>query len=333
MSLSAIKWGVLGAAEIAREFTIPAIRDTEGSVPYALASRRGVPHGLVRRFGFETGYDDYEALLADPEVDVVYLPLPNDLHAQWTVKAAQAGKHVLCEKPAALNAAQAREAMNACEQAGVLFMEAMMYQFHAQHARARELIEAGVIGELRGMQVNLTFNLTKSLADFRHNTLSSGGGSLYDLGCYCIHVICSLLGVPDRVATMPRFAGPNRAEMAAATVFGYDNGLRAVFDCGMDTTLRHGYEVYGSDGSLRVHKAFAPQTDGAGCVELISASGNTTREPMTSFQYPNGVAHFADCVRHNRTPDYAPADVLANMRVLDACIESATSGRTIELEK
>ena len=334
MSLSAIKWGVLGAAEIAREFTIPAIRDTEGSVPYALASRRGVPHELIRQFGFATGYDNYDALLTDPQVDVVYLPLPNALHAQWAVKAAQAGKHVLCEKPAALNAAQTVDIVNACQQAGVLFMEAMMYQFHAQHARTRELIDAGAIGEVRGMQVKLTFNLTKSQSDFRHNTLAQGGGSLYDLGCYCIHAIRSLLGVPDRVATMPRFAGLNSAEMAATTVFGYDSGLRAGFDCGMDASLRHDYEVYGTQGALRVHKAFAPQPDGAGCIEQVADNGVVTAtEPVTSFQYPNGVAHFADCARHNRTPDYAPADVLANMRVLDACIESATSGRIVELEK
>ncbi|MES1936719.1 Gfo/Idh/MocA family protein [Salinisphaera hydrothermalis] len=333
MSRSSINWGVLGAAEIAREHTIPAILAADNSQPYALASRRGVPSALVERFGFATGYDDYEALLADPAVDAVYLPLPNDRHAEWTIKAARAGKHVLCEKPAALTAGQTREAIAACESAGVLFMEAMMYQFHAQHARVRELIAAGAIGEVRGVHVNLTFNLEKSLADFRHGGLETGGGSLYDLGCYCIHVIRSLLGEPDRVATVARFAGPQAAEMSAAVVLGYDNGAKAGFDCGMDATPRHAYEVYGTAGTLRVPKAFVPQPDGDGPIDIVDADGNTTVERVTSHQYPNGVAHFADCVLTGRRPDYSPHDVLANMRVLDACIESLTTSRIVSLEK
>lgn len=333
MSDSSINWGVLGAAEIAREHTLPAIVAADNSRPYALASRRGVPAELVEHFGFDTGYGDYDELLADPAVDAVYLPLPNARHAEWTIKAARAGKHVLCEKPAALTAEQTREAIAACESAGVLFMEAMMYQFHAQHARVRELIAKNTIGEVRGVQVNLTFNLEKSLSDFRHGRLEAGGGSLYDLGCYCIHAIRSLLGEPDRVATMARFAGPQNAEMSAAAVLGYDNGAKAGFDCGMDATGRHAYEVYGTAGTLRVGKAFVPQEDGDGPIEIFDANGNASVERITSYQYPNGIAHFADCVLTSRTPDYSPNDVLANMRVLDACIESATTSRIVELEK
>lgn len=332
MSRSSINWGILGAAEIAREHTIPAIVAADNSRPYALASRRGAPDELIERFGFETDYGDYDALLADPAVDAVYLPLPNDRHAEWTIKAARAGKHVLCEKPAALNAAQTREVIAACESAGVLYMEAMMYQFHAQHARVRELIVDGAIGEVRGVHVNLTFNLEKSLSDFRHGTLETGGGSLYDLGCYCIHAIRSLLGEPSRVATIARFAGPQNAEMSAAAVFGYDNGAKGVFDCGMDAAGRHAYEVYGSAGTIRVNKAFVPQTDGDGPIEVVDADGKTSIERVTSFQYPNGVAHFADCVLNARVPDYTPQSVLANMRVLDACLESVTAARFIELE-
>lgn len=332
MSRSSINWGVLGAAEIAREHTIPAMLAADNSRPYALASRRGAPEELVEHFGFATAYDDYDALLADPAVDAVYLPLPNDRHAEWTIKAARAGKHVLCEKPAALSAAQTREAIAACESAGVLYMEAMMYQFHAQHARVRALIADGAIGEVRGVHVNLTFNLEKSGSDFRHGTLASGGGSLYDLGCYCIHVIRSLLGEPGRVATIARFAGPQNAEMSAAAVLGYDNGAKAGFDCGMDTTGRHAYEVYGTAGTIRVRKAFVPQADGDGPIEVVDADGHTTVEQVTSFQYPNGVAHFADCVLNRRTPDYTPQSALANMQVLDACIESVTAARIVELE-
>ncbi|MGN8199012.1 Gfo/Idh/MocA family protein [Salinisphaera sp. RV14] len=333
MSRASINWGVLGAAEIAREHTIPAILAAENSRAYALASRSGVPRELVEHFGFETGYGDYDELLADPAVDAVYLPLPNGRHAEWAIKAARAGKHVLCEKPAALNATQTAEAIAACEAAGVVYMEAMMYPFHGQHTRVRELIADGAIGEVRGVHANLTFNLEKSLSDFRHGTLETGGGSLYDLGCYCIHVIRSLLGEPDRVATIARFAGPRNAEMSAAAVLGYDNGAKAGFDCGMDAVARHAYEVCGTAGTIRVNKAFVPQVDGDGPIEIVDAHGNTRIERVASFQYPNGVAHFADCVLDARVPDYAPKNVLANMRVLDACIESVTTSRLVELEK
>ncbi len=328
-----INWGVLGAAEIACEQTIPAIRAAPNSRAYALASRRGVPEALIERFGFATGYGDYDELLADPAVDAVYLPLPNARHAEWTIKAARAGKHVLCEKPAALTSVEARQAIAACEAAGVVYMEAMMYQFHAQHARVRALIDSGAIGDVRGVHVNLTFNLEKSLADFRHGAIETGGGSLYDLGCYCIHTVRSLLGEPDRVASVARFAGPQRAEMSAAVVLGYDTGAKASFDCGMDATGRHAYEVYGTAGVIRLNKAFVPQADGDGPIEIVDHRGRVTHEQVTSFQYVNGVAHFADCVINGQTPDYAPADVLANMRVLDACIESASSQRLIKLEK
>lgn len=332
MSRASINWGVLGAAEIALEHTIPAILSADNSRAYALASRRGVPGELVEHFGFETGYGDYDELLADSEVDAVYLPLPNDRHAEWAIKAARAGKHVLCEKPAALNAAQTAEAIAACDSAGVLYMEAMMYQFHAQHARVLELIENGAIGDVRGVHVNFTFNLEKSLSDFRHGRLSTGGGSLYDLGCYCIHVIRSVLGEPDRAATIARFAGPHHAEMSAAVVLGYENGAQAGFDCGMDAVRRDAYEVYGTAGTIRVSNAFVPQVDGDGPIEIVDAEGNTSIERVTSFQYPNGVAHFADCVLNTRVPDYTPESVLANMRVLDACIESVTTARIVELE-
>jgi predicted dehydrogenase len=181
------------------------------------------------------------------------------------------------------------------------------------------------------VQVNLTFNLEKSLADFRHGTFASGGGSLYDLACYCIHVIRSLLGEPDRVAAMARFAGPNEAEMSAAAVLGYDNGAKADFDCGMDATSRHAYEIYGTAGTIRVHKAFVPQPDGDGPIEIMDASGNATVEHIVSHHYPEGIAHFADCVLNARTPDHAPQDVLANMRVLDACVESAATSRIVQL--
>lgn len=162
--------------------------------------------------------------------------------------------------------------------------------------------------------------------------MDSGGGSLYDLGCYCIHAIRSLLGEPGRVATMARYAGLQDAEMSAAAVFGYDNGAKAGFDCGMDATGRHAYEVYGTEGTIRVGKAFVPQADGDGPIEIVDANGNTAVERVASFQYPNGIAHFADCVLGTRSLDYSPDDVLANMRVLDACIESATTSRIVQLE-
>ncbi len=143
---------------------------------------------VAKRFSIEKTYDSYEKLLDDPDIDAVYIPLPNHLHKKWVIEAAKKGKHILCEKPAAISSDEVREMENACKENGVLFMEAFMYYFHPQHERVKEIIDAGEIGDVSYMQAGFSFYLDEGR---RTNSIKmsdeTGGGSIYDVGCYAIH--------------------------------------------------------------------------------------------------------------------------------------------------
>jgi predicted dehydrogenase len=195
-----------------------------------------------------------------------------------------------------------------------------MYQFHPQHERARALVRTGEIGAIRGVNVSLTFNLVKLENNFRLGTIETGGGSLYDLACYCIHAIRKLLGEPAHAAAFGRYDDTGMVDWSTVAVLGYADGLKAGFDCGMDATGRHRYEIIGTQGTLRVLKAFVPQADGEGLIEITDNEGQVRHERVVADFYREGVAHFADCILSGRCPAHSPADTLANMRVLDACI-------------
>ncbi|MDR3644482.1 MAG: Gfo/Idh/MocA family oxidoreductase, partial [Clostridia bacterium] len=194
-----IKWGILGYANIARDELIPAILQSKNSEFYALASRApGKLESCRKSFNFEKGYVGYDALLNDPEVQAVYIPLPNSLHREWTIKAARCGKHVLCEKPVALNAAECMEMTEACESNHVLLMEAFMYRYSDRVRQLKKLLDSGMIGEIRHISASYRF-----LLDWGNDVRmvpELGGGSLYDVGCYPVNFIGMITGrVPSAV--------------------------------------------------------------------------------------------------------------------------------------
>lgn len=154
-----VKWGILGTARIAREQLIPALQREGHSEVVAIASKSGKARDVADRFGIPAAYDDYEALLGDPAVEAVYIPLPNGLHKEWAIKAARHGKHVLCEKPSALTSAETREILEACREHDVIFMEGFMYRHHPQHQRVKEIMQSGEIGEVVLFRASLHFLL------------------------------------------------------------------------------------------------------------------------------------------------------------------------------
>jgi predicted dehydrogenase len=194
-----VRWGVISTADIAVRKVVPGMLRAELCDVVAMASRSGErAEEAARTLGIPRAYGSYEALLDDPDVEAVYIPLPNHLHAEWTIRAAEAGKHVLCEKPLALTAAQAQGMVDACRGAGVLLTEAFMYRLHPQWVRVRELVEGGRLGELVAIQSAFTYrNLDP--ADIR-NVLDYGGGALMDIGCYPINLSRMLFRAePSRV--------------------------------------------------------------------------------------------------------------------------------------
>ena len=194
-----LRWGVLGYARIAREALIPAIQRSANSQFHALASRDAARLAEARaRFGVARTYPGYAELLRDPEVDAVYLPLPNSLHREWTIKAAEQGKHVLCEKPLALTAAEGREMAAACAAHGVTLMEAFMYRYTDRTRQVQEVLRGSLLGEIKSVSATFRFRLANPASIKLRPEL--GGGALYDVGCYPVNFIGLVADGPDAAA-------------------------------------------------------------------------------------------------------------------------------------
>ena len=181
------RWGILSTANIGRKAVIPALMESEQAQVAAVASRT-INHAqaFADEMGIPTAYGSYEALLADPEIDAVYIPLPNHLHKPWTVRAAEAGKHILCEKPLALNTEECQEMIAAAKANGVQLMEAFMYRYHPRVLAARQMIQDGAIGELKTIESAFTYR-NEDTTNIRFQP-EMGGGALLDIGCYCVNI-------------------------------------------------------------------------------------------------------------------------------------------------
>ena len=220
-----IKWGVLGTANIARGATIPGMQLADNCELYAMAGRSlEKAEAFQAEFGFEKAYGSYEALLADPAVEAVYIPLPNDLHCRWAIQALRAKKHVLCEKPLALTAAQAEEMFREAEANGVMLMEAFAYLHSPLTAALKAELDAGTIGDVLYMDsAFITSDYNMSNIRMRKET---GGGSVYDLGCYCVSQALWLLGEPQRVQAIADFRN-NGIDRLTTGMLGYADGKQA----------------------------------------------------------------------------------------------------------
>lgn len=321
-----INWGILGTAEIAEVQVIPAIQQASNASLAAIASGSGKEQAFAAKYNIPKAYGTYEELLDDPDIDMVYIPLPNGLHSKWVKEAAARGKHVLCEKPAALTAQETIEMIAVCEEKGVLFMEALMYQFHPQHQRVKELVQSGAIGEVALMRSSFTFMLKKIEGNFRLNP-QNGGGSIYDIGCYCIHAIREIMGEPAKVYCVGELSAVHQVDLSAVAILDFAGGARAYLDCGMNMSTRHEYEIVGTKGTIRVPKAFIPQADGEGLIQLIDLNGNIREEKLYGSYYKLGVEHLSSCLLEHTEPRYSKEGSIRNMKVIDACFASMASQR------
>ena len=331
-----VRWGVLSTAGIAQKEQIPAFLRSSNAVVTAIATGSGIEKAIevAKRFSIEKTYDSYEKLLDDPDIDAVYIPLPNHLHKKWVIEAARKGKHILCEKPAAINAEEVREMENACKENDVLFMEAFMYYFHPQHERVKEIIDAGEIGEVSYMQAGFSFYLDE---DRRANSIKmsdeTGGGSIYDVGCYAIHSLRNILGAePETVhvhaVTDPKF----RIDTDAVGYLTFPNGVRATFDCSFNLAMRNEYKVFGTKGSITLPRAYRPDNNGGDGLIIIETNGMSRTETITSDQYRNQIEHLSQAILDGE--DHVNHDFVNtynNMRVIDACMESIKTGNQVKL--
>lgn len=319
-----VRWGILSTANIGRVAVIPAIQASRNGQVTAVASRDAQKGAeFAARLGIGRSYGSYEALLDDPEIDAVYIPLPNSMHCEWAVKAARAGKHVLCEKPLALNAAQCLEMDAAARENHVLLMEAFMYRFHPRTERVIERVRAGALGPLRMIQSSFTFKITRP--DNIRLRADLGGGSLMDVGTYCVNLCRTLAGAePQEAQAIANWSESGVDEQMMGSLR-FADGLMAQVDCALTLSRREQYTVAGVNGYFHVPAAFVP---GKGEVFLHEFQDREeTRHPFEGKdEYQCMVEHFADCIFNRTQPRYTALEAAANMRVMEALYRSAQQG-------
>ena len=318
-----IRWGVLGTAGIARGCTIPGMKLAENCELFAIAGRSLEKAEQYREaFGFAKAYDSYEALLSDPEIEAVYIPLPNTLHCEWTLKAIEAGKHVLCEKPLAPTAVEAEALFRAADAKGVLLMEAFAYLHSPLIQAMKRELDSGVIGEIRYAEsAFITSDYDVSNIRMRRETL---GGSVYDLGCYCTSLLLWMLGEPEGVRAVADFSDRNVDRLATGYLI-YPNGCRAAFTCGM--TLATGQDrrvdrmaFHGTRGVLRSDAEF--NQAGRLSYQIVTDGGVVTRYVDAPQNYSLEVAQLGRCIALGEAPHVSRTFTLANARTLDRMLEA-----------
>jgi predicted dehydrogenase len=278
----------------------------------------------ARDLGLPMAYGSYEELLADTDVEAVYIPLPNHLHAEWIRKAADAGKHVLCEKPLAMNAPEAEQAISDARSKGVLVMEAFMYRFHPQWKRAREIVKAGEIGSVHVVSCVFTYT-QKDPANIR-NILSAGGGGIPDIGCYAVSSARFLVGrEPERVVSLVHRDPEMKTDILSSGILDFGTA-RSMFTVGTQTHPSQRVDVLGSGGMLSVILPFNAYPDSP--MQLSVTTGVGTRQVCTpaTDQYVEMFEAFSRAVREGAKEPTPAEDAVANMKVLDALFRSEKSG-------
>jgi len=335
MSDRQLRWGVLGCAGIAKRAVIPGIRQSRTGVVAAIASRdENKAKETAKEFDIPAAYGSYEALLEDPNIDAVYIPLPNHLHKEWTIRAAEAGKHVLCEKPIALNAREAEEMVEACARAGVLLAEAFMYRHHPRYRQIKEIIKSGEIGEIRGIHGAFTFNNAGDANNVRYKKYM-GGGSIYDVGCYPINAARFILEKEPEAATVQAFFSPqhDHVDMMASGLVEFPGDVALTFDCGMWAAGRNTLEIVGTEGRIEVPSAYVSKQDASSHFFVITNGGRREVEVPHVNQYSVQADDFAAAVFGEKEPLFKPQDAVLNMRVIDACLKSAETRSRVVIER
>ena len=318
-----IRVGILGAARIAPAAAIrPGRAVEEIEITTVAARHRERAAAFASKHGIPRVVDDYESLVADPDLDALYIPLPNGLHGKWTVAALAAGKHVLCEKPFTANAEEARRVADfAAAHPSLVVMEAFHYRYHPLFARVRQLIDDGAVGSVQHIDTWLCFPLLQR-GDIRWN-LELAGGALMDCGCYTLHMLRHLAGAePEVESAVARLRSPGVDRFMQAR-YRFADGSTGRTTCSMLSAqvLRAGFEVRGDGGSIRVFNPVAPQA-----LHRIVVRGrggrrveHVVRRPTYDFQ----MEAFADAVLHGTPPVTGPADAVANMALIDAVYRAA----------
>jgi len=326
-----LRWGVLSTATIAREKAIPGIKGADRCSVVAIASRdEERARAVATAHGIPTVHDSYEALLSDPGVDAVYIPLPNHLHAEWAIAAARAGKHVLCEKPLAMTAADAERMIDAADRAGVVLMEAFMYRHHPSWVTARQLVAGGRIGRLTSVQSWFSY-FNDDPRNIR-NIREAGGGALYDIGCYNVNLSRMLFGgEPRRVEASIARDPSSGVDVLTSALLEFDAGI-AAFTVSTRAEPDQRVHISGTEGRIEIEIPFNIPPDRPTRIRL-SHGGEPPVHPATevlTFEaadpYSCEATAFAAAVLDHAPVPVPPSDAVANLQVIERIFEAASPG-------
>lgn len=324
-----VQWGILGTATIAVEQVIPALLQSKKGAVRAIASRtieKAVK--AAKLFNIPDYYGDYDALLANTEIQAVYIPLPNHLHVEWAIKALHAGKHVLLEKPIGLSANEAQKLQEAAKKYPELkVMEAFMYKFHPQWIKVKALIDNGDIGVLKTIQSSFSFfdDDPKSIT----NSKAFGGGSLMDIGCYSISISRLLFSAePKSVSASIEYHPDYGVDILATGILEFENGSASFF-CGTQLDYTQQAQIFGTTGSIKFELPFNPENDKPAKIWLTKNEVTTEIEFEICNQYTLQADAFSSAIINNSRPPVNLNDAINNMIVIEKLHESNQKGQRV----
>ncbi|MEI9910951.1 MAG: Gfo/Idh/MocA family oxidoreductase [Bacteroidota bacterium] len=321
-----VRWGILSTAKIGREKVIPAMQAGNLCDVVAIASRNTEQGKLVAgKLDIPVVYDSYDKLLGDPQIDAVYIPLPNHLHVEWAIRSLQAGKHVLCEKPIGLSLAEARQLLQASQLHPQLkIMEAFMYRFHPQWIQAKKMVNDGTIGELKTIQSFFSYYNTDP-GNIR-NQKEAGGGGMMDIGCYCVSLSRFIFGEePVSVSGNVEFDPVLQTDRMASGILDFSTGT-ASFTCSTQLTPYQRVNILGTTGRIEIEIPFNAPTDKPTRIWLHTKDDTDEIVFDTANQYTIQCDLFSKAILNNEPVPTSLEDAVNNMKVIEAVFESA--GRT-----
>ncbi|MCI0551841.1 MAG: Gfo/Idh/MocA family oxidoreductase [Anaerolineae bacterium] len=321
-----LNWGLLSTARINRSL-IPPLRASKRNQLLAVGSRsQESADGYAREWKIPRSHGSYETLLADSEIDVIYNPLPNHLHAEWTIKALEAGKHVLCEKPLALSVDEVDAIQAAARKHGRVVAEAFMYRHHPQTLKVQELVRNGSIGTLKLIRGSFSFVLSRE-GDVRLDP-AMGGGSIWDVGCYPISYARTIVGTAPLEVFGWQVTGPTGIDETFLGQMRFVNDVHAQFDCSFVIPFHSFMEIVGSEGTLNIPKPFKPGVD----EKIYLTRGDKTETIKIKGQelYIGEVEDMADAILLGHEPYISLNDSRANVAVISVLLESARIGKPVK---
>ena len=322
-----LNWGLLSTAKINRALIKP-LNASKRTRLLAVASRSiSSAEAYAREWNIPRAHGSYEALLADPEIDVIYNSLPNHLHAEWTIKALRAGKHVLCEKPFALTLAEVDAMSQAAHETGKVLAEAFMYLHHAQTLKIKEIVDSGVLGKLQLIKGAFTFTLTRE-GNYRWME-EMGGGSIWDVGCYPISFARMIIGAEPVEVFGWQLTGQGGSDESFVGQMRFKDEVHMQFDCGFRSPSRSFIEIVGTDATLNIPNPFKPGLKNE--IHFIQNEKTQKIKINGSELYSGEVEDICDAILNNRPPRISLADSRGNTSVILALLQSAESGKPVSL--